>query len=136
MQGWAAFGWYTFAFPRWVYVVVVIAMLAVAALAVAAVVRERLAARRIGWELATIALVPLCVVVAVEAAYFDPNGRPVLAEQGRYIFPAISALAVIAVGGSFGLGRRWHVPLVTALVVGVIGFGFAARFVALAGFYT
>jgi hypothetical protein len=136
VQGWAAFGWYTFAFPRWVYVVVVVAMLAVGALALTAVIRERLAARRIGWELAVIALVPICVVVAVEAAYFAPDGRSVLAEQGRYIFPAISALAVIAVGGTFGLGRRWHVPLATALVVVVIGFGYAARFVALAGFYT
>ena len=39
-----------------------------------------------------------------------------VAEQGRYIFPAIAALAAIAVGGTFGLGRRWHVPLATTLV--------------------
>jgi 4-amino-4-deoxy-L-arabinose transferase-like glycosyltransferase len=136
VQGWAAFGWYAYAFPKWVYVVVVAVMFAVAALAVAAVVRERVVARRLGWELAVVALVPICVAVAVEAAYFAPDGRPALAEQGRYIFPAIAALATIAVGGTFGLGRRWHVPLVTALVVAVIGFGFAARFVALAGFYT
>jgi hypothetical protein len=105
-------------------------------LALVAVVRERAIARKLSWELVVIALIPLSVLVAVEAAYFAPDGRPVLAEQGRYIFPAVAALATIAVGGTYGLGRRWHLPLVTALVVAVLGFGYAARFVALAGFYT
>lgn len=136
VQGWGAFGWYTFAFPQWVYGVIVGVMALVALGAVAAVVRERVAALRLGWELVVIALVPLCVVVAVEAAYFAPGGRSVLAEQGRYIFPAIAALATIAVGGTFALGRRWHAALATALVVAVIGFGFASRLVALTGFYT
>ena len=45
-------------------------------------------------------LFPVSVLVAVEAAFFDPTGgRTVVAEQGRYIFPAITALAAIAVGG-------------------------------------
>ena len=135
-QGWASFGWVTLAFPRWVYVVVTGAMLAVGGLAVAAVVRERAVARRLGWELAVLALTPICVIAAVEAAYLSLAVRPVLAEQGRYAFPALAALAAIAVGGTFGLGRRWHAPLATGLVVTVIGFGYAARFLALAGFYT
>src|SRR6185436_4342545 len=133
-QGWASFGWVTLAFPRWVYVVVTGAMLAVGGLAVAAVVRERAVARRLGWELAVLALTPICVIAAVEAAYLSLAVRPVLAEQGRYAFPALAALAAIAVGGTFGLGRRWHAPLATGLVVTVIGFGYAARFLALAGF--
>jgi len=134
-QAWGSFGWIAIEFPRWVYLLVLAAMLVVAALAVAAVVRERSLARALGWELLVIALAPVCVIVAVEAAYFSLTVRPQLAEQGRYLFPAISALAAIAVGGTFGLGRRWHVPLATALVVAVIGFSFAARFLALAGFY-
>jgi hypothetical protein len=135
-EGWASFGWVTVAFPRWVYVAIVLAMIVVALLAAAAVVRERVVARALGWELAVLALAPICVIAAVEAAYLSLTGRTVLAEQGRYAFPAATALAAIAVGGSFGLGRRWHVPLATALVVAVMGFGYAARFVALAGFYT
>jgi hypothetical protein len=60
----------------------------------------------------------------------------VLAEQGRYAFPAAAALAVIAVGGTFGLGRRRHVQLATALVVAMIGFNCASRLLALGAFYT
>ena len=135
-QAWASFGWVAITFPRWVYVFVLVAMLVVAGLAAAAVVRERAIARGLGWELAVLALAPVCVVAAVEAAYLSLVPRPVLAEQGRYAFPALAALAVIAVGGSFGLGRRQHAVLATALVVTVLGFGYAARFIALAGFYT
>ncbi len=135
-QAWGAFGWVALAFPRWVYVVIVLVMLAVAALAVTAVLRARMVARALAWELAVLALTPVCVIAAVEAAYFSLAVRPVLAEQGRYAFPAIAALSAIAVGGTFGLGRRWHVPLATALVVAVLGFGYAARFLALGGFYT
>jgi len=135
-EGWASFGWVTVAFPRWVYAAIVLVMLAVALLAAAAVVRERTIARALGWELAVLVLAPICVIAAVEAAYLSLTARSVLPEQGRYLFPAATALAAIAVGGTFGLGRRWHAPLATALVVAVIGFGYAARFVALAGFYT
>lgn len=136
MEGWAAFGWYAIYFPRWVYGAIVVVMAVVGALGIAAVVRERVAARRLGVELVVLALVPVCVILAVEAAYMTSTARPVPAEQGRYLFPAMAALAVIAVGGTFGLGRRWHVPLLTALVVAVIGFSYASRLLALGAFYT
>ena len=88
-------------------------------------------------ELAVIVLFPLCVLVAVEAAYFTPtNTRLFFAEQGRYIFPAIAALAVIAVGGTFGLGRRWQVPFATGLVVAMVGLSFASQLLTLESFYT
>ncbi len=84
-----------------------------------------------------IALFPICVLVAVEAAYFAPDGgRTVVAEQGRYIFPAIAALAAIAVGGTFGAGRRWHVPLATTLVVAMIGLSYASQWLTLGSFFT
>jgi 4-amino-4-deoxy-L-arabinose transferase-like glycosyltransferase len=134
--GWAAFGWLTIRFSEWVYVVVAGALLAVGALALTAVVRERAAARPRAAELLVIAFVPLCVLAAVAAALFAPQGRVVPAEQGRYAFTAVAALATVAVGGTFGLGRRWHVPLLTTLVVAVIGFAYASRLVALEGFFT
>ena len=75
-----------------------------------------------------IALFPVSVLVAVEAAFFSPiGGRTVVAEQGRYIFPAITALAAIAVGGTFGLGRRWQIPLATVLVVGMMALCYASQ---------
>jgi hypothetical protein len=138
VRGWGAFGWYTWTFPNWVYLVIILAMAAVGLLVLSTVVRERLGALARGFELAVIALFPICVLVAVEAAFFAPNGggRTVVAEQGRYIFPAIAALAAIAVAGTFGLGRRWHVSLATTLVVAMIGLSYAAQLLTLGSFYT
>ena len=136
-RGWASFGWYTFDFPRWVYVVIVAAMAIVGLLALSTAVRNRLAVRQRRFELAVIALFPVSVLVAVEAAFFDPSGgRTVVAEQGRYIFPAITALAAIAVAGTFGLGRRWQVPLATTLVVAMIGMCYASQLLTLGSFFT
>jgi hypothetical protein len=137
VRGWASFGWYTWSFPDWVYGAILAAMIAVGVLAVSTVVRERVAAASRFFELAVIALFPVCVLVAVEAAFFDPSGdRTVVAEQGRYIFPAIAALAAIAVGGTFGLGRRWHVSLVTVLVVAMIGLSYSSQLLTLGDFFT
>ncbi|HEV2997840.1 MAG TPA: glycosyltransferase family 39 protein, partial [Solirubrobacteraceae bacterium] len=136
-RGWGAFGWYTFFFPRWVYVTILLTMVAVGLLALRAAWRHRPFVRGRGWELLVIVLLPLCVLLAVEAAYFTPTGgRTVVAEQGRYMFPAIAALAAIAVGGTFGLGRRLHVPLATALVVAMIGLSYAAQLLTLGSFFT
>ncbi len=136
-RGWGAFGWYTWIFPNWVYNTIIFAMGLVALLALSSAVRERLAVRARFFEVAVIALYPICVLVAVEAAFFAPDGgRTVVAEQGRYIFPAIAALAAIAVSGTFGLGRRWHVPLTTVLVVAMIGLGYASQWLTLGSFFT
>ena len=137
VRGWASFGWYTWSFPKWVYGAILVVMIAAGVLALSAAARERLAAKRRFFELLVIALFPVCVLVAVEAAFFAPDGgRTVVAEQGRYIFPAIAALAAIAVAGTFGLGRRWHVPLATMLVVAMIGLSYASQLLTLGSFFT
>ncbi|MFI5003705.1 MAG: DUF2142 domain-containing protein [Solirubrobacterales bacterium] len=137
VRGWGAFGWYTWVFPNWVYNAIILAIGVVGLLALSGAVRERLAVRSRTFEVAVIALFPICVLVAVEAAFFAPNGgRTVVAEQGRYIFPAIAALAAIAVAGTFGLGRRWHAPLATTLVVGMIGLSYASQLLTLSSFFT
>jgi len=136
-RGWASFGWYAFDFPRWVYHLIVLAMGAVGLLAVGAAARNWRAVRERGFEVVVIALFPVCVLVAVEAAFFAPTGgRTVVAEQGRYIFPAIGALAAIAVAGTYGLGRRWHVPLATTLVVGMMALCYASQLFTLGSFFT
>jgi hypothetical protein len=112
-------------------------MIAAGVLALSTSIRERVSAKSRIFELAVIALFPVCVLVAVEAAFFDPTGgRTVVAEQGRYIFPAIAALAAIAVAGTFGLGRRWQVPLASALVVAMIGLSYASQLLTLGSFFT
>jgi hypothetical protein len=137
VRGWGAFGWYTWIFPNWVYLAIILAMAAVGLLALSTAVRERIAVRARGFEIAVIALFPVCVLVAVEAAFFTPSGgRTVVAEQGRYIFPAIAALAAIAVGGTYGLGRRWQVPLATVLVLAMIGLSYASQLLTLGSFFT
>ncbi len=137
IRGWGAFGWYVWEFPNWVYDVIIVAMGLVGLLALASAVRSRGAALARGFELAVIALFPIGTLLAVEAAFFDPtDDRTAFAEQGRYIFPAIAALAAIAVAGTFGLGRRWHIPLATALVVAVIGMSYASQWLTLASAFT
>jgi 4-amino-4-deoxy-L-arabinose transferase-like glycosyltransferase len=136
-RGWASFGWYTFDFPRWVYGAIVVAMAVAGLLALLAAARNLSFVRRHGFELAVIVLFPACVLVAVEAAFFTPTaGRTVVAEQGRYVFPAITALAAIAVAGTFGFGRRWQVPLATALVVAMMALCYASQLLTLGSFFT
>lgn len=136
-RGWASFGWYTFEFPRWVYEVIVLTMALMGALALRAAWRHRRFVWRLGWELALVILFPLCTLVAIEAAFFAPDGgRTVVAEQGRYIFPAIAALAAIAVAGTFGLGRRRQASFATVLVVAMIGLSYASQLLTLGSFYT
>jgi hypothetical protein len=137
VRGWASFGWYTWSFPNWVYGAIVAVMIAIGVLALSTGIRERVAAKARFFELLVIALFPVCVLVAVEAAFFAPDGgRTVVAEQGRYVFPAIAALAAIAVAGTFGLGRRWQVPLATTLVVAMIGLSYASQLLTLGSFFT
>ena len=38
--------------------------------------------------------------------------------------------------GTFGLGRRWHVPLATTLVVAMIGLSYASQLLTLGSFFT
>jgi 4-amino-4-deoxy-L-arabinose transferase-like glycosyltransferase len=138
VRGWAAFGWYAWIFPNWVYTVIVYAMGAAALLAIAAAIRHWQALRRRLFEVLVILMLPVCVLVAVEAAFFAPNGggRTAYAEQGRYIFPAIAALAVIAVGATFGVSRRWRAPLAVTMVIAMVALSYASQMLTLASAFT
>lgn len=137
VRGWGAFGWYVWEFPNWVYQVILVAMGAVGGLALRCLWRWRAAVWAHRFEFAVIALFPICTLVAVEAAFFEPvDSRTAFAEQGRYIFPAISALAAIVAVSTFGLGRRWHATLATVLVVAVMGMSYASQWLTLGSFFT
>ena len=137
MRGWGAFGWYAILMPAWVLIGIALVIMGFGALGIIALVRYRRRLRPLAWEVLVLLAVPVCVFLGVEAVYASATPRPgAVAEQGRYIFPAIAALAALAVGACFAFGRRLALPLATVTVVGVIGLSLFGRLIEMAGFYT
>jgi 4-amino-4-deoxy-L-arabinose transferase-like glycosyltransferase len=138
-RGFASFGWYAIQFPQWVYVAIVGVVGGLAILGLLAAWQRRRAIVRFLPELIFLLAVPVVVICAVEAA-FEPSlaNLPVqgTAEQGRYLFPAITAVAALAIGACLALGRRRALGLATALVAGLIGMTVASQLLTLSAFYT
>jgi Predicted membrane protein (DUF2142) len=134
-RGWGAFGWYDVFFPHWVYVLILVVMLVVPVLAVVAARREWPFMRRNLPEAAILLLVPIAVVAGFEAAFYTTGTRPVIAEFGRYAFPAIAPLAVLVVASLQALGRRWALFAGGGLLVAMLALSYAAQLVTLTGFY-
>jgi hypothetical protein len=135
-RGWGAFGWYDVFFPHWVYVVILVAMLAVPVLGAIAVRREWNFVRRNAFELGLVALIPIAVVAGFEAAFYTIGTRPVIAEFGRYAFPAIAPLAVLVVGALHAFGRRWMIFAGAGLLVAMLALSYASQLLTLTTFYT
>jgi hypothetical protein len=137
IRAFGAFGWYVWEFPNWVYYTIIMVMFFIGIGALVNAIRNRPVLRRRAFEIATIALYPICNLIAVEAVFFEPtDSRTVVAEQGRYIFPAIAALAVIAVSGTFAL-RGWRRrAAIASLVTAMIGLFYASLWLSLLGAYT
>ena len=136
VRGWGAFGWYAITFPLWVYAAIFLVTLVVGGLGAKLLATHRDRLRRDWPALLFLIAVPVVIIAAVEAAYWAPSQRPVIPEFGRYLFPAVSALAAMAVGACFALGRRWAPVAATALVGGMIVLNFASQLLTLAGFYS
>jgi 4-amino-4-deoxy-L-arabinose transferase-like glycosyltransferase len=137
VRGFGAFGWYQVLFPHWVYVVLVAVMALVAAAGASLVVREWSAVKKRGFEVLVLAGWCFGMVAAVAAAYYTPTPRgEIVAEMGRYAFPAVSAFAALAVCAAFSVGRRYAVPAASALAVGMIALNSGGQLVALTGFFT
>jgi 4-amino-4-deoxy-L-arabinose transferase-like glycosyltransferase len=135
-RGWASFGWYTIEFPRYLYGLIVIAMGTAVVLGIIAIRREWPWVRTRLWELVVLALLPCAVIAGVESAFATNVPRVVLAEMGRYLFPAISALAILTIGATVGVGRRRAVSLATGVVVAEFVLVYASQLLELRGFYT
>ncbi|HYM45712.1 MAG TPA: DUF2142 domain-containing protein, partial [Solirubrobacteraceae bacterium] len=138
-RGFASFGWYATYFPKWVYLVIVAALACALGLGVRVLWLRREVVRRYWPEITFLVLVPVVVICSVEAA-FQPalsilpiNGTP---EEGRYAFPAITAVAALAIGACYGLGRRRALPLATGAVAGLIGLTLSSQLLTLSAFYT
>ncbi len=138
-RGFASFGWYAIEFPKWVYVVIIAALAATVIMGLRVLWRQRPLLRRRWPEIAFLVLVPVVVICGVEAAFEPPlgilpiNGTP---EQGRYAFPAITAIAALVIAACFGLGRRRALPIATAVVAALIGLTLASQLLTLSVFFT
>ena len=78
---------------------------------------------------------PIAVVVGFEAAYYTARPRSVIPEVGRYVFPAIGPLAILAVGALHAVGRRRVVRVAVVLVMAMIGLSYASQLLTLTAFY-
>jgi hypothetical protein len=73
----------------------------------------------------------------VEAAYFTLAWPTTgVAEQGRYAFTAITAVAAIVIGGCLGLGRRRALPAAAGLVACLGMLLLAGQWLTLSTYYT
>jgi hypothetical protein len=134
-RGWAAFGWYDVLFPRKLYEIVFVVMVLGVPLGVWAARREWRWLRRHALETLALLAMPVAVVMGFEAAYFSIGPRPVIAEFGRYAFPAIGPVAVLVVGALHAFGRRHMLTAGVALLVAVIALSYASQLLTLTSFY-
>jgi len=134
-RGWGAFGWYDVFFRPWVYIVIFLAMVITVPLGALAARREWGWVRRHPLELLALIAMPASVIAGFEAAYFTTTARTAIAEFGRYVFPAIGPLAVLVVGALHAFGRGRMLPVGVALLVGMIGLGYASQLLTLTSFY-
>jgi len=127
---WGGFGWLDVNMPHAVLVGIAVAICVIAALALRGVwLERRLVLARIPETLLLIGSL-LCVLGFTHAAFFRVNPAAPLLEQGRYLFPAITSAAVVAIAACFGLGRRWAPVGATVMVAGMMGLsGFAQLYV-------
>jgi len=134
-RGWAAFGWYDVFFRNWVYLAIEAAMLASIPLALWAARREWSWLRAHWIEALAVLAMPAAVIAGFEAAYYTPGARPVIAEFGRYAFPAIGPLALLAVGALHAFGRRAMVGVGAGVLIAMIFLSYASQVLTLTAFY-
>ncbi len=136
VRGWGSFGWYAIDFPAIVYQTIIAGTVATLACAVV-FVRRRFAWLKANFVMVvTLLALPILVIAAVERAFSTPEQRTVIAEMGRYAFPAIGALAILAAGAWWAFGDRWAARITTAVVVSLMVFTYASQLLTLRGFYT
>ncbi len=134
--GWATFGWTRINFTIPVYKVLALIWVVSVVCGLIAIARHRGWVRRNWLPLLFVLGYPVLIVSAVGWAYAVPGGRTALAEQGRYILPALSALCVAMAGSVFGLPRKLR-EYGWGIIGGFIAvFTIASATLALGGWYT
>ena len=135
-RGLAAFGWYDVFFPHWVYTVLSVVMLGGLVFGLLALVRERRALAAHWIEAVLLVLFPIVVIASFEAAFYTETNRPVIAEMGRYAFPALVPLAILAVGALYAFGRRRVVAVGSVVFATLLVFCYASQVLTLTSFFS
>ncbi|MBJ7457885.1 MAG: DUF2142 domain-containing protein [Thermoleophilaceae bacterium] len=126
--GFADLFWHRISYPMSVYHLIRDLLVILFLCGLVALWRYRRVALRNWLAVLIILLQPVFVYVLVEWAYATPGGRNPLAEQGRYIFPALVALAVGAVAAIYGLPTRLRPYVWGGLAGAMCAFGIVTWF--------
>jgi 4-amino-4-deoxy-L-arabinose transferase-like glycosyltransferase len=135
-RGWAAFGWYDTFFPGWVYRLLDVAMLGALVFGVVSLVRNWAWFRRRIPETSLVILFPIVIIAAFEAVFYTGSARSVIAEMGRYTFPALAPLAAMAVGALWALRRSWVLPAGALLLSAILAFSYASQLLTFTAFFS
>ena len=134
-RAWAAFGWVDTLFASWVYTVLEIAVGVVAVLAVIAFVRYRRWLARRWPEVVIVVATPVLVIAGYAAAFYTAAQRPLIAEMGRYVFPALSAVSAMVVGALHAFGPRRAVAAGAMLLTLMLAFSYASQLLLFTSFF-
>jgi Predicted membrane protein (DUF2142) len=135
-RGWGAFGWYDVFFKGWVYsLILVVSLVLFFVLAPWAARREWRWLRAHWAETLVVVLTPVAVILGFTAAYFTVTPRPVIAEFGRYLFPAIGPVALFVVGALHAFGRRRMAVVGAGLLAAMIVLSYSSQLLTLTSFY-
>jgi 4-amino-4-deoxy-L-arabinose transferase-like glycosyltransferase len=133
-QGWAAFGWLEVKFPDWVYRILGVMTMAIFAGGLAALIRAR---RRVDLRVLGF-LVLACAALLGGLHWTDYHQIEAGSKgfmQGRYVFPAISVIA-LALAGAVSLLPAHRRPAATgAAIAGLLVFHLFALGLVLERFY-
>lgn len=116
-RGWGRFGWLNVGLSPELTWTIAIGLIGAWGLAAVAALRRRRTWR--GWLGAAVILLGAVAasIVFVSVAYTTGGPRPVLGEQGRYLFPAIVALGVLFGAAVLAWGERFRHAMLGALGV-------------------
>ncbi len=134
-RAWASFGWVDVQFGSWVYVVLEVAIGVTVVLAVIAFVRYRAWLARRWPEVVIVVATPVLVIAGYAAAFYTSTQRGVVAEMGRYVFPALSAVSAMVVGALHAFGPRRAVAAGAVLLGLVLAFNYASQLLLFTSFF-
>jgi hypothetical protein len=135
-RGWGGFGWYDTFFPWWVYRVIEIAMGLALVLGLVALWQRRATIGEWWPRVAVVALLPIVVFIGFESAFWTLTNRPLVAEMGRYEFPALVGLAALGSGALLALHDRVRLPATVGVLSALLALGYAAHALTFAAFFS
>ena len=134
-RAWGAFGRVDVLFPSWVYVALEVAVGVIAVLAVVAFIRYRRWLAQRWLEVVIVAATPVLVIAGYAAAFYTAAQRSLIAEMGRYVFPALAPISAMVVGSLHAFGPRRAVAAGAVLLSLMLAFGYASQLLLFTSFF-